>query len=185
MTNSISWDHDDTIHAYWAVPGSVLVGEYPGGPQGGAPADALSALLDSGIRTFIDVTHPSERLPPYGPTLLGLCEQSGIDVAVLSFPIPAEGVLDMDGYDAIVDQIRSSVGLGGVYVHGRVGLERSAVVMGCMLIDSGLSYEGAMRTIKERRSGTRLADTRDPNSFPQREILIRRADRPHADNPAR
>lgn len=177
MTNSISWAHDETIHAYWAIPGVVLAGEYPGESEGVTASDALSILLENGMRTFVDLTDQTEKLVPYEPALMVLAEGSSIEVSHISFPIPEQNVLDIDGYDAIVESIRSAAERGGVYVHGRLGLDRTAVVAGCLLIDSGLSYEGAMRTIKERRSETRLAETRAPNSFPQREVLIERADR--------
>lgn len=178
MNDRISWDHDDTIHAYWAIPGSVLAGEYPVDLEGrSATAVRIGVLLDAGIRTFIDLTEPGEGLEPYEPTLRDLAERRGIEVARSSFPIPDGGALSASAYDTILSAVDDASRHGGVFVHGKEGLGRPGTVVGCIFARQGLSYEGSLRTLKERRMYSRKADTRAPSTFAQRDVIAQHAAR--------
>ncbi len=48
--------------SYWVVEGKLLAGEYPGAYSDDAARAKLSLFLDAGIRTFADLTEPSEPL---------------------------------------------------------------------------------------------------------------------------
>lgn len=177
MNDRISWDHDGTIHAYWAMPGSILAGEYPGGADPAETAIRLAVLLDAGIRTFIDLTEPAEGLQPYEAVLDDLAAKRGIETTLQRLPIPDGGALPAADYDVILDAIADGTGRGGVFVHGREGLGRPGTVVGCLYAAQGLSYEGSLRTIKERRMYSRKADTRAPSSFAQRDVIAQHAAR--------
>lgn len=177
MKDRISWDHDDEIHAYWAIPGSILAGEYPGSTDTGSTTSRLGVLLDAGIRTFIDLTETGEGLTPYDTVLDELAAQRGMDVTRSSFPIPEGGALPAGDYDEILAAIDRGVERGGVFVHGKDGLGRPGTVIGCLFAAQGLSYEGSLRTIKERRMYSRKADTRAPSTFAQREVIAQHAGR--------
>lgn len=178
MNERISWDHDAEIHAYWAVPGSILAGEYPVDPEGATPtARRLEVLINAGIRTFIDLTEPTEGLEPYKAKLTELAAARGIEVTRRSFPIPDGGALPSDDYDAILAVIDEATNRGGVFVHGKDGLGRPGTVVGCIFARQGLSYEGSLRTLKERRMYSSRADTRAPSTFAQRDVIAQHAAR--------
>lgn len=177
MNERISWEHDDTIHAYWAVPGSVLAGEHPSGPDERSTIERLGVLLDAGIRSFIDLTEPDEHLTPYESVLTDLGAQRGLTVTRSTFPIPDGGALPAEAYDEILAEIDRRTDDGAVFVHGREGLGRPGTVIGCLFAAQGLSYEGSLRTIKERRMYSRKADTRAPSTFAQREVIAQHAAR--------
>jgi hypothetical protein len=50
-------------------------------------------------------------------------------------------------------------------------------VVGCLLVDGGLDYDGAIRRIAELRAGTRKASEPCPESSSQHRVLRERANR--------
>ena len=93
-------------------------------------------------------------------------------------PIPDMGVIHQDGYDRIIACIHGEVDAGRtVYVHCWGGKGRTCTVVGCLLIDGGLDYDGAIARIAERRAGTRKAGEPCPESSSQHRVLRERADR--------
>ncbi len=48
------------LNTYWVVHGRFLAGEHPTELDDDATITKLTALLDGGIRTFVDLTLPSE-----------------------------------------------------------------------------------------------------------------------------
>lgn len=175
MTESISWPHDNLLHAYWIVPGRVLAGEYPGDPDPRRSRDKLTVLLDNGFTTFIDLTEPNEISSPYQSQLPPRSPVSDSPIERISFPIPEGQVLTSDSYDRLLTTLHDAADSSMVFIHDRLGLDRVAVVAGLFFIANGLSYEGAMRTLKERRASTRLAGTRVPSTYAQRAVLQQRA----------
>jgi hypothetical protein len=51
-------------------------------------------------------------------------------------------------------------------------------VVGCLLIDGGLAYDGAVKRIAELRAATRKASEPCPESSSQHRVLRERAARP-------
>lgn len=52
------------VNTYWVEPGRLLAGQYPGvSPE--KARKKIRALIDGGITTFIDLTHPDDGLDPY------------------------------------------------------------------------------------------------------------------------
>ena len=171
-----TWEHDDLIHGYWVEPGRILAGEYPGHPQSVEhAARKVNLLLDHGIRTFVDLTHPDDSMAPYGETARDAARQRGLDVQRTHHPIVDMGVRNADGYDEIVATIRSGVERGGVYVHCWGGIGRTATVVACLLVDGGYTAEAALARIDELRSRTRKAHQPAPQSALQIEVIHQRA----------
>ena len=52
-------------NCYWLVPGLVLAGEHPGAITAADVPGRVGALLDAGIRQFVDLTEEGERPAPY------------------------------------------------------------------------------------------------------------------------
>jgi len=125
-------------NSYWLTPGKLLGGEYPGGESEEATARRLRALLDAGVDCFVNLTRPGE-LPAYS-TLLPH------GTVHLHLPIADHGLPADHSY---MRQIQ--VALGGavaaghcVYVHCRMGIGRTGTVLGCYLVEQGLTGEAAL-----------------------------------------
>ena len=78
--------------SYWVVEGKLLAGEYPGAYSDDAALTKLSLFLDAGIRTFVDLTEPSEPLRNYDDLLTRLAVERGITCKRLRFGITDRGV---------------------------------------------------------------------------------------------
>jgi hypothetical protein len=48
-------------HSYWIIPGKLLAGFYAGAKDGKEATTKLTALINSGIRHFINLMEPEER----------------------------------------------------------------------------------------------------------------------------
>jgi hypothetical protein len=89
----------------------------------------------------------------------------------ITHPIPDMGVLDQEGYDRIIACIQGEMDAGRtVYVHCWGGKGRTGTVVGCLLIDGGLDYDGAIKRIPELRAGTRKANEPCPESSAQHRV---------------
>ncbi|MCV7068887.1 tyrosine-protein phosphatase [Mycolicibacterium farcinogenes] len=177
----MQWPHDDVLHAWWVEPNRLLAGEYPGAATS-EPAEAkIRVLLDAGIDAVIDLTTEADHLTPYLGLLHAAAEKSGRTVRHFAHPIPdfgVIGVIDDAGYDAILARIHSELDAGrNVYVHCWGGKGRTSTVIGCLLAESGLSYDDVIARIAELRAGTRKAAYTCPESTAQHDLLQARCTR--------
>jgi ADP-ribosylglycohydrolase len=121
--------------AYWAEPGRLLAGEYPGHPDRERAAARIAALLDAGIDHFVDLTWPDELptyadlLPsPYAPGPRGPVLYSRRPIRDHSVPRDRLQMVE------ILDEIDEALAQGRrVYVHCRAGIGRTGTVAGCWL----------------------------------------------------
>ena len=128
-------------NSYWVVPGQVLAGEYPAGPDPDKTRERLQRLLDAGIECFIDLTQPEE-LPPYQDSL-----PSGIDYVrrpIQDHALPGSP----DQMTRVLESITESLRAGRpVYVHCRAGIGRTGTAMGCLLVERGFNGEQALEEL--------------------------------------
>lgn len=169
-----AWPHESSHHAYWVEPGAVLAGQHPGRADPVATRHVLDLLVDHGVRTFVDLTGDGEAVDPYDAALDQVARLRGLELRHVRHPIPDFGVLPDGGYDAVVDAIRVGAVRGGVYVHCRGGVGRTGTVVGCLLIDSGLTGEEAFVRIAELRASSRGAGVDSPETDDQRDVIRRR-----------
>lgn len=169
------WPHDAELHAWWVEPGRLLAGEYPGGPRTTA---RLDLLIDAGIRTFVDLTAPADGLDDYSPLLRQAADARDLALSHARYPISDFGVTTERGYDAILSAIDDGLARGAVYVHCWGGVGRTGTVIGCWLIDGGLSSTAALDRLAELRADSRMAHRAAPEAEAQRDVLRRRAQRP-------
>jgi len=106
---------------------------------GGYPSrDEVRALVDAGVRTFVDLTEAGE-LAPYAGSLPP--DATHHRVAIRDFACPT------------VDQVREVLAIlrgdGIVYVHCRGGYGRTGVILGCYLIEAGLTADAALGRLRE------------------------------------
>lgn len=176
MAEQARWPDDAVLHAWWVEPGRLLAGEYPGARTARKAAKKVRLLIDAGVDSIVDLTTPDDHLAPYQETLRAVADEAGRQVLHFSYPIPDMGVIDQDGYDRILAGIRDEIAVGRVvYVHCWGGKGRTCTVVGCLLIDGGLDYDGAIARIVELRAGTRKAHDPCPESPSQHRLLRERA----------
>lgn len=175
---SDAWPHDDLVHGYWVEPGRVLAGEYPGHPDSETTAvRKIDHLVDHGIRTFVDLTGPDDRMAPYDGVLGRVSSWRGVELERINHQIPDMGVVERTGYDDVLRSIGRATSRGGVYVHCWGGVGRTATVIGCMLVDSGLDGEAALARIRELRTPTRKGHLRAPQTDGQDDVVRQRSER--------
>lgn len=171
-----SWPHDTDFHAYWAEPGQLLAGEYPGDRSQRRARAKLDLLANHGIRTIIDLTADTH-LHPYDAELTEVATARQLDITRVHHPIPDMGVIDASGYDAIGASIAAGLERGGVYAHCWGGVGRTATVVGCWLVDHGFDGDAACAEITRLRASTRKAGALAPESPEQIQVIHDRARR--------
>lgn len=169
------WRHDESIHGYWVEPGEILAGEYPGNPHSEQIARRkMNLLIDNGVRTFVDLTTPADKMAPYQHLLDEIAEQRGLDLQRLQFPIPDNGVLAVGDYDEIVSAIHAGVSNGVVYFHCWGGIGRTGTVVGCLLVERGMTAHDALDRLNELRSVTRKKHMAAPQTPAQFDVVHKR-----------
>jgi ADP-ribosylglycohydrolase len=131
------------VNSYWIVPGRLLAGEHPSEGDDDDTRLRVRRLLDVGIDSFLDLTHPGER-PEYQSLLPR-------QVLVERFPI-RDMTVPVNVAQMRVIQARLAELLAAnrhVYVHCRAGIGRTGTVVGCFLAETGLDGPGALKQLNE------------------------------------
>jgi protein-tyrosine phosphatase len=147
------------LESYWVEENSFLAGEYPGGYDLETTRRRMDAFLQTGVYTFIDLTHSNERMP-YVNILQEQGEVYGVNPAYHQYPIRDRSVPSAETMTAILDSIDEAIENGScVYVHCWGGVGRTGLVVGCYLVRHGNSNEQALALVNK------LYKTRPKNPF--------------------
>lgn len=130
-----------TSESFWVVRGEVLAGKYPGAKFAAAARTTVGALLDAGVRTFVDLTEDDELLP-YAQLLPAGVEHHRVAVEDVTCPRRDQVVEAL----RLIDDGRRR---GVVYVHCRGGCGRTGVVVGAYLVRHGRSPEDALACVHD------------------------------------
>lgn len=135
-------------NCYWVEPGRLLAGEYPRTPDEATSLVKLNALVDAGVRAFINLTEKDEGLEPYH-TLFSQC--NAVDLTHERFGIRDVSVPRAHKHTAsILNAIDRRLAEGKmVYVHCWGGVGRTGVIVGCWLARHGYAGEGALARLRE------------------------------------
>jgi ADP-ribosyl-[dinitrogen reductase] hydrolase len=132
--------------SYWANPGAVLGGAYPGHPERAMLAANVTQLLEAGVGVFIDLMGASETdhhdrpFPPYAHLVEAAASASGREVAVHRLSIRDLSIPAADHMAQIQDVIDHALAEDRTaYVHCWGGRGRTGTVIGIHLIRHGLA----------------------------------------------
>jgi hypothetical protein len=149
--------------SYWVEADRFLAGEYPGAEDEFTTRKRLTALLNAGFDTFIDLTGPGE-LQPYQPLLAEEAQSYGMQVACLRFPIGDFGLPGREQMVQILDSIDSALAAGHrIYLHCWGGIGRTGTTVGCYLVRHGRTGLDALHHLSELWKGVPKSD-RHPRS---------------------
>lgn len=170
---------------YWVIPGTLLAGSYPGGRDEKSTAQRLSALLDSGIRSVINLMSeeeafehaPGEHFAPYEDTLEKLGESRGVVVEIERYAIENANTLTEQAMELVLDAIDAEIDgrNSPTFVHCSNGNARTGVVIGCYLARHGLANgRGALEKLRELRAHDPVfAKQKSPETMTEEKFVLR------------
>ena len=180
-------------NSYWLPGGQLIAGEYPGSPDHDAAREKVRALLDAGVRVFVDLTE-SHELTPYDEIALDEAASRGVGLAYIRLPIGDMSVPPASRMAEVLERLDSALSLGQTaYVHCWGGVGRTGTVVGCWLVSRGWSADDALAEVGRRFATMSPAKRRrhpegSPQTPSQREFVRRWATRertPGKSRPAR
>ncbi|GEM_PF-237994 len=164
--------------SFWAIPGLLLAGPYPGSLDEAEARAALTALLDTGVTTFIDLTEESETGPqgepllPYAQLLREVAAEQGVAVNYMRFEILDVNVPPPWKMEAIIAAIEIATANGEtVYVHCAGGIGRTGTVLGCYAISRGDDPSEVLGELAQLRRHTTRANRPAPETGEQRSFV--------------
>ena len=166
-----------TSSSYWVVDGLLLAGVYPGDLDPKMHKQKICALLDAGIRLFVDLMEPDETnwagkpFVPYDALARQLCP----DVQCDRFAIRDVSIPPSEQMTLILNAIDESLAGGRpVYVHCLGGIGRTGTVIGCWLLRHGLAtHENVLQVLKRLRLTDRERGGRvSPETSEQRAFVL-------------
>jgi len=154
-------------HTYWVIPGQLLAGEYPGGQNQADTQQRLDCLAMAGMNFYLDLTEPEERRP-YRPLLPKTAKYFRSPIHDMDVPNSVEQM------QSIQTRLGAALALGhGVYVHCLAGIGRTGTVMGCFLVEQGLSGAAALKQLNKlwRQSARAKTWPKVPQTSQQAEYI--------------
>jgi len=162
---------------YWVVPGRLMAGEYPGVHYPDYSRKRVIALIRSGIRTIIDLTQPGDSDHPYAALLAEEAELYGVEIRRMNFPVPDFGTPPAGLMTRILNLIEEEMACGHpVYVHCLAGIGRTGTVVGCYLVNQGITGEEALAEIANLRTNVSSWWHRSPENQDQVDFILSWAD---------
>lgn len=164
-------------NSYWLEDGHIVCGEYPKDFDDRDDLTGMSALLEAGVRVFVNLTEPDE-LEPYDQIAREAAKALGIDPAELEFyrqPIRDVSVPNSpEMMKQTLRMIRSARQRGkAVYIHCWGGKGRTGTVAGCLLSElNGKSGDGALDALGERwQACAKASYAESPETDEQRQYV--------------
>lgn len=152
MNNIIVNNNKITINpiknSYWVIPDKFLAGEYPRDLDEKSSIEKIKALVNAGIRAFIDLTAKDDNLKPYDYLLK---PYQSLNIQHINFPIPDLSVPSTkDTTINILDTIKKHIkAQETVYLHCWGGVGRTGLIVGCWLSEHSYCGQKALIRLKE------------------------------------
>ena len=183
----MSTDHNATPYegSYWVVPGVLLAGSYPGGPDLPSTQKRLQGLLDAGVHSVINLMAeeevlehaPGEHYVPYEDVLEKMGEKNGVVVEIARYAIEDGNTLTEQEMELILDAIDAEIDGrdSPTLVHCSDGNGRTGMVIGCYLARHGIAKgKEALTKIKELRAcDSLLAGQKSPETMVEEKFILR------------
>ena len=165
--------------SYWVKPGRLLAGYYPGDVTKKGAQEKLDALINAGIRCFINLTEEDEKstggslVRSYQQLLFERASAFNVEVNYLRIPIRDLGIPSEQNLIHILNTIDWSIEHDmPVYVHCRGGIGRTGTVVGCYLARHGIATGAAvMGHIAHLRRREAWADVESPEAQEQKALV--------------
>ena len=158
--------------AYWVEPARIMAGPYPGARDPAQVEPKLAALLEAGVRTFIDLTEEDEGLDPYAEVARDVAAERGVEIAHLRFPIRDVSIPTAELMRETLTAIRAAAAGALPYIHCWGGVGRTGTVVGCLLIEDGVAPDDVIARIRLLRAGTNRATRRSPETDAQEQFVL-------------
>ena len=159
--------------SYWVAAGRFLAGEYPGARSQDDAIAKLNQLLDAGVTHFIDLTEAGEYgLLPYAHLAQQIGRLRGCKITHHRLPIRDMSAPNAATMRYILEAVDAALDRGDtIYVHCFGGIGRTGTVVGCYLVQQGMSGEQALAEIARRRADTPDGWRRSPETDLQQELV--------------
>lgn len=161
--------------SYWVLPGQFLAGQYPAlRCDKFGTSQRLTAFLNAGFDTFIDLTCEGER-PPYFSILSEEAGHEGREVRHWRFSFPDFQVPSHETMVATLDAIDTALAEGHkVYLHCVGGIGRTGTTVGCHLVRHGMKPMEALHHLRElyQSAVQSLLAPRSPESNEQVKFIL-------------
>lgn len=170
---------------YWVVPGTLLAGAYPGGRDAVSTAERMTALVDAGIQSVINLMSEEETFEPgasevflpYEDTLEKIGEARGIVVEIERYAIEDANTLTEQAMELVLDAIDAEIeGRNSpTFVHCSNGNARTGVVIGCYLARHGIANgKDALDRLKQLRAEDPIFSRRkSPETMTEEKFVLR------------
>ncbi|MBA4420844.1 MAG: hypothetical protein C0391_06825 [Anaerolinea sp.] len=168
MTNTPSPIAD----TYWVIPGRFMAGRNPLAMPGVIDEKNIKAMLACGIDTFIDLTHKDEfGGVAYAPILEKYQHEK--EYQYFNHPIVDFGLPTQTEMSAILRRIHRALKEGcNIYLHCYAGLGRTGTVVGCFLVERGLTGREALAEIIRMRSDLDGGGQFSPQTGEQKQFVM-------------
>ena len=128
-----------------------MAGEYPRTAEKPTSQMKLAAILRAGIRQFIDLTEATEPLEDYCGLLTAEAERMRVAVQHARHPIKDMSTPTTAQMMAILRAIQAAyTDEVPLYVHCWGGIGRTGTVIGCLLVECGMSGDEALNVIARK-----------------------------------
>jgi len=159
--------------SFWVREGALLAGPYPGSKEPSLVRPKLAAMLELGVRDFIDLTEEDEHLDPYDFTLSSASADLGVDATHQRFPIRDVSIPTPELMQEALAAIRRSMDAERIaYVHCWGGVGRTGTVLGCLLLEDGVPEGEVFAEITRLRSRTAKTDRSSPETAEQCQFVL-------------
>lgn len=175
MSENTSKPYD---RSYWVTPGLLLAGCYPGDKDPKVAQAKMAALIDTGIRSIVNLMEEHENsyggvpFVPYLPTLEGLAADANVSLTFRRFPIRDNFAPTIKTAHEIVAYIDAQIEAGiPTYLHCWGGRGRTGTIVACYLLRHGrANIQNVIRVVEQLRLNDPTGGLA-PETNAQREFL--------------